>query len=35
MVTVTKRLLGHAVPNVCFHITTTYNILRHIGVEIG
>ena len=28
-------LLGHAVPNLYFHITTAYNILRHNGVEIG
>jgi|TARA_B110000263_G_scaffold46488_1_gene38578 hypothetical protein len=28
-------LLGHAIPNVYFHVTTTYNILRHNGVEIG
>ncbi len=28
-------LLGHAVPNVYFHITTAYNILRHNAVEIG
>ena len=28
-------LLGHAIPNFYFHITTTYNILRHNGVEIG
>ena len=28
-------LLGHAVPNVYFHVTTTYNILRHNGIEIG
>ena len=28
-------LLGHAMPNVYFHITTAYNILRHNGVEIG
>ncbi|MEO8135968.1 MAG: DUF1993 domain-containing protein [Betaproteobacteria bacterium] len=28
-------LLGHAIPNVYFHIATTYNILRHNGVEIG
>ena len=28
-------LLGHAVPNFYFHITTTYNLLRHNGVEIG
>jgi uncharacterized protein len=24
-----------AIPNVFFHVTTTYNILRHNGVEIG
>jgi hypothetical protein len=28
-------LLGHAIPNFYFHITTAYNILRHNGVEIG
>ncbi len=28
-------LLGHAVPNVYFHVTTAYAILRHNGVEIG
>jgi uncharacterized protein len=28
-------LLGHAIPNVYFHITTAYAILRHNGVEIG
>jgi len=28
-------LLGHAMPNFYFHVTTTYNILRHNGVEIG
>jgi hypothetical protein len=28
-------LLGHAIPNVYFHITTAYNILRHNGVEVG
>ena len=28
-------LLGHALPNFYFHVTTTYNILRHNGVEIG
>jgi hypothetical protein len=27
--------LGHAMPNVYFHVTTAYNILRHNGVEIG
>ena len=24
-----------AIPNVFFHVTTAYNILRHNGVEIG
>ena len=28
-------LLGHALPNFYFHVATTYNILRHNGVEIG
>jgi hypothetical protein len=28
-------LLQHVVPNVYFHVTTAYNILRHNGVEIG
>jgi hypothetical protein len=28
-------LLGHAIPNVYFHVTTAYAILRHNGVEIG
>jgi uncharacterized protein len=28
-------LLGHALPNFYFHVTTAYNILRHNGVEIG
>ena len=28
-------LLNHAMPNVYFHVTTAYNILRHNGVEIG
>ena len=28
-------LLGHAIPNFYFPVTTTYNILRHNGVEIG
>ncbi len=28
-------LLGHALPNFYFHVTTTYAILRHNGVEIG
>jgi hypothetical protein len=28
-------LLGFAWPNVYFHATTSYNILRHNGVELG
>lgn len=28
-------LLGHAIPNVYFHVTTAFAILRHNGVEIG
>ncbi len=28
-------LLSHVTPNVHFHVTTAYGILRHCGVEIG
>lgn len=28
-------LLNHALPNVYFHVSTVYAILRHNGVEIG
>jgi len=28
-------LLGNALPNFYFHVATTYNILRHNGIEIG
>ena len=28
-------LLDFAYPNFYFHITTTYDILRHRGVDIG
>ncbi|HVC38070.1 MAG TPA: DUF1993 family protein, partial [Gammaproteobacteria bacterium] len=28
-------LLEYALPNLYFHVTTTYAILRHNGVEIG
>jgi hypothetical protein len=28
-------LMNHVLPNVNFHVTTAYNILRHNGVEIG
>ena len=30
-----EYLQGFVIPNVYFHITTAYNILRHNGVEIG
>ena len=30
-----QYLMTHAYPHFNFHITTTYNILRHNGVEIG
>jgi len=30
-----QYLLGHAVPNFYFHVTTTYLMLRHNGVEVG
>jgi hypothetical protein len=30
-----QYLLGHAYPNLYFHVTTAYNILRHNGVEVG
>lgn len=30
-----QLLLGHSMPNVYFHTTTAYNILRHNGVAIG
>jgi len=28
-------MLGHAIPNFYFHVSMTYAILRHNGVEIG
>jgi hypothetical protein len=28
-------LLHHVLPNVFFHVTAAYAILRHNGVEIG
>jgi uncharacterized protein len=28
-------LFNHVLPNVFFHVTTAYNILRHNGVELG
>ena len=30
-----QYLLGHALPNFYFHVTTAYDILRHNGVEVG
>lgn len=30
-----QLLFGHSMPNVYFHMTTAYNILRHNGVDIG
>ncbi len=30
-----QYLLGFALPNFYFHVVTTYNILRHNGVELG
>ncbi len=33
--TATEYALQHAIPNVYFHVTTAYAILRHNGVEIG
>jgi hypothetical protein len=28
-------LMNHVLPNIHFHVTTAYAILRHNGVEIG
>ena len=30
-----QYLLGFSLPNFFFHATTTYAVLRHVGVEIG
>jgi hypothetical protein len=30
-----QYLLGHAIPNFYFHVTTAYDILRHNGVELA
>ncbi|MFV3407994.1 DUF1993 domain-containing protein [Bdellovibrio bacteriovorus] len=30
-----EYVLHHAIPNIYFHVTTAYSILRHNGVEIG
>ncbi|HSH97217.1 MAG: DUF1993 family protein, partial [Methylophilaceae bacterium] len=30
-----NNLLGFALPNFFFHVTTAYAILRHSGVDIG
>lgn len=31
----TPYLFNHVLPNVYFHVTTAYDILRHSGLEIG
>ncbi|MEN0037538.1 MAG: DUF1993 domain-containing protein [Cellvibrio sp.] len=31
----TEFAIQHAIPNIYFHITTAYAILRHNGVEVG
>lgn len=30
-----EYLIEHALPNIFFHITTAYSILRHNGVDVG
>jgi hypothetical protein len=30
-----RYLIGFVIPNVAFHCTTAYNILRHNGVDVG
>jgi len=30
-----QYLLGFALPNFYFHVTTAYDILRHNGVEVA
>ena len=30
-----EYVIHHAVPNIYFHVTTAYSILRHNGVEVG
>ncbi len=30
-----EYIIQHAVPNLYFHVTTAYSILRHNGVEVG
>jgi uncharacterized protein len=31
----TPYLFNHVLPNVYFHVTTAYDILRHSGLELG
>jgi hypothetical protein len=31
----TEYVTQHAIPNIYFHITTAYSILRHNGVDVG
>lgn len=33
--TTTEYVYQHALPNIYFHITTAYSILRHNGVDVG
>jgi uncharacterized protein len=33
--TMEDYVLEQAIPNIYFHITTSYNILRSIGLDIG
>ena len=30
-----RLLMGHCLPNIFFHVTTAYNLLRHNGVNLG
>ena len=34
-ITGAEYAVQHAIPNIYFHITTAYSILRHNGVEVG
>lgn len=31
----TEFAIQHAIPNIYFHVTTAYAILRHNGVDVG
>ncbi len=30
-----EYLIQHSIPNLCFHVTVAYEILRHNGLEVG